>query len=230
MIEAADVKGYPLLRRPFSIHQTSPKGWLHVLYKKLGPGTTFMSNRKEGDKLSVLGPLGKGFSFPDISEHICIIGGGMGIAPLFYLTKELMSRSPGDSKIKVFLGSTTASEISAIEIEFKKLGAEIHISTDDGTRGHKGLVTDFLSSKLNQDERWSVLSCGPYPMLKGVATFCKSRNWPCQVSMETLMACGISACLGCAIRSSAQKTNNQEPYLHVCKDGPVFQADELEWI
>ncbi len=230
MIKAADVSGCPLLRRPFSIYKTSAKGWFQVLYKRLGPGTTFLSNRKEGDKLSVLGPLGKGFTIPAISAHICIVGGGMGVAPLFYLTKKLMARSPQEKNIKVFLGATTAKEIDEIEIEFKKLGVEVHISTDDGTKGHKGLVTDFLTSKLDHNESWSVLSCGPYPMLKGVAKFCIERSWPCQVSMETLMACGISACLGCAVSSSAQKDNDQEPYFHVCKDGPVFQANELEWI
>lgn len=230
MIKAAEENGAPLLRRPFSIHNASSTGELQVLFKKLGPGTSFLSKRETGDLLSVVGPLGKGFAIPGSSEPICIVGGGMGVAPLFYLTKDIIQRSVKANDIKVLLGSTTAREINVIESELKKLGAEVHISTDDGSAGHKGLVTDLLASKLDQGAKWHVLSCGPYPMLKGVADICRARNWSCQVSMETIMACGISACLGCAVRSSAQSGNKKEPYLHVCKDGPVFQANELEWI
>lgn len=230
MVKGADNNGLPLLRRPFSIHQSSSDGKLQILFKKLGPGTRFLARKEEGELLSLVGPLGKGFAISDLTENICVIGGGMGMAPLFYLTEELLRSPAKNCQIKVLLGSTTAHEIGSIDIDFENLGVEVHVSTDDGSAGHQGFVTDLLSSKLNQDEKWSVLTCGPYPMMKGVAAFCKNKDWPCQVSMETLMACGISACLGCAVQAAAQNSNPQEPYLHVCKDGPVFRAEELEWL
>lgn len=231
MVKGADNNGLPLLRRPFSIHQSSSDGKLQILFKKLGPGTSFLARKKAGEILSLVGPLGKGFSISDLPEHVCVIGGGMGMAPLFYLTKQLL-RNPTtkNCQIKVLLGATTGHEINTIESDFKNLGVEVHVSTDDGSAGHHGLVTDLLASKLNQDKKWSVLTCGPYPMMNGVVEFCRRKAWPCQVSMETLMACGISACLGCAVQAAAQNNNPQEPYLHVCKDGPVFRAEELEWI
>lgn len=230
MVKGADNKGLPLLRRPFSIHQSSADGKLQILFKKLGPGTSFLARKVAGEILSLVGPLGKGFSLSDLTKHICVIGGGMGMAPLFYLTEELLCNPAKSQQIKVLMGSTTGNEIRGIGNDFKNLGAEVHLATDDGSAGHQGLVTDLLASKLNQDEKWSVLTCGPYPMMKGVVEFCRRKEWPCQVSMETLMACGISACLGCAVQAAAQNNNPQEPYLHVCKDGPVFRAEELEWI
>jgi dihydroorotate dehydrogenase electron transfer subunit len=230
MIKASDESGSPLIRRPLSIHQASADGSLQILFKKLGQGTSFLARRKKGEMLNVLGPLGKGFSIPANPAPICIIGGGIGVAPLFYLTQKIIQLAADIQEIKVLLGATTASELTPIEREFRDLGVEVHVSTDNGSAGHHGLVTDLLSSKLSAETKWNVLSCGPYPMLKGVVELCKTKKYPCQVSMETMMACGISACLGCAVRSSAQSTNKVEPYLHVCKDGPVFQANELEWL
>lgn len=219
----------PLLRRPFSIHQATGEGQLQILFKTIGQGTAFLATRKIGDKLDLLGPLGRGFTIPKRPENICIIGGGMGIAPLFYLTKQLLNSNIEHKAIKVFLGAATGSEVELLQQEFAGLRVEVLTATDDGSFGHHGLVTELLTDSLGQTESWQVYSCGPHPMMRAVANYCLSRKWPCQVSLETLMACGIGACLGCAIRGSDQKVDNSKPYHHVCKEGPVFAAGEVAW-
>jgi dihydroorotate dehydrogenase electron transfer subunit len=231
MVRAAAKPGDPpFLRRPFSIHQTSANGRLQILFKILGKGTSFLSGCQQGDVLSLVGPLGKGFILPVQPANICIIGGGMGIAPLFYLTKQLSVNLPSGSNLKVMIGAAKAGELVVLQKDFQSLGASVHMATDDGSAGHHGLVTDLLKKELPTAFKWQVFSCGPHPMMKAVATYCQKKGWPCQVSLETLMACGVSACLGCAIPGSHQQNNNLEPYLHVCKDGPVFEAGEVEWI
>jgi dihydroorotate dehydrogenase electron transfer subunit len=229
MVKASKDSGAPLLRRPFSIHQATANGHLQILFKILGKGTAFLSNCQVGESLSLVGPLGTGFSLPNQPTNICIIGGGMGIAPLFYLTKQLLHSDIEHKAIKVFLGGATARDIAGLQNDFATLGVTVSIATDDGSAGHHGLVTDFLTDNLDQAENWQVYSCGPHPMMKAIAGFCLEKRWPCQVSLETLMACGIGACLGCAIRGSGQVTDNSKPYLHVCKEGPVFEAGAVAW-
>ena len=126
MLKASKENGAPLLRRPLSIHQASSKGLLQILFKRLGPGTSFLASRRTGEKLSVLGPLGKGFSVPASSEPTCIIGGGIGVAPLFYLAQKAIQQSSDLKKIKVLLGAATAGEINTIADEFKELGVEVY--------------------------------------------------------------------------------------------------------
>lgn len=230
MVKASNDLDPPLLRRPFSIHQTTANGHLQILFKRIGKGTAFLASRQAGDILNLVGPLGKGFTLPGQSSNICIVGGGMGIAPLFYLAKQLLRSRTEHREIKVFLGAATASEIAVVENDFASLGGvTVLIATDDGSAGHHGLVTELLTDNLDQAENWQVYSCGPHPMMKALAGYCLPRKWPCQVSLETLMACGISACLGCAIRGSGQDLDSSKPYLHVCKDGPVFAAGDVAW-
>ena len=153
----------------------------------------------------------------------------MGAAPLFYLAKEILRSKIDHRVIQVLLGCATASEITVLQKDFATLGVAVSVATDDGSLGHHGLVTELMTSKLDQNEKWKVYSCGPHPMMKAIAGYCLKKSWPCQVSLETLMACGISACLGCAIRGSGQVADNSKPYLHVCKEGPVFEAGEVAW-
>jgi len=230
MVKACRNSGVPLWRRPFSIHHVTPDGGITLLFKVVGKGSKFMSDLHKGEFLNLLGPLGKGFTLPGVPTSVCIVGGGMGIAPLFYLANQLLHNVVKPKKIQLFMGATTANEMSVLAKDFANLGLPVSVATDDGTAGHHGLVTDLLG-QLTLDEEWSVYSCGPHPMMKTVARYCLDKNWSCQVSLETLMACGISACLGCAIRSSRQGGNSLqiEPYLHVCKEGPVFEAGEVAW-
>ena len=213
----------PLLRRPFSIHQVSGSGTVQILFKVVGRGTKILAETKEGDFLSVFGPLGKGFTSSK-QNKICLIGGGMGIAPLLFLGKWLL-RSGFSGNLEVLLGARNGDEINPLKEDFVHLGINPAIATDDGSAGHHGLVTELMLQVMDPGEEWQVLTCGPYPMMRGVAEVCKGMNWPCQVSMETMMACGMGACLGCAI----SKPNDLHSYQHVCKDGPVFEMSEIVW-
>jgi len=220
----------PLLRRPFSIHQTGSEEWLQILFKVVGKGTGILAKRQPGEELNIIGPLGHGFALPSPScKHVCLVGGGMGIAPLLFLSSELMRRRP-ELMIRVYLGAARGGDVQALRDDFAAIGIEAAIATDDGSMGFAGFVTDLLGGTLERGHEWQFYSCGPHPMMRKVAEFCASANWPCQVSLESLMACGISACLGCTIRSSAAKSlSSNSPFLHVCKEGPVFNSGEVAW-
>jgi len=227
MVKASD-KGNPLLRRPFSIHQTS-NGRIQLLIKVLGQGTGYLARRKKGEILEVVGPLGQGFSLSAQTSNVCAIGGGVGAAPLYFLVKDLL-RSKTPAQIKVLLGSATAKELVVLKNDFANLGITPLLATDDGSIGYHGFVTDLMPEQLGMGEFTQVFACGPKPMMYKVAQFCEMRNWTCQVSLETVMACGISACLGCTVKSSQAKLENSgRPFLHVCKDGPVFSAGDVAW-
>ncbi len=213
----------PLLRRPFSIYQVTDNGNLQLLYKVIGKGTKLLAGMKPEQHIDIIGPLGRGFAFD--RSKICIVGGGIGVAPLFHLMKRVL-RSPHPSKVTVLMGARSREEMLGITQDFEKLGVELGVATDDGSMGHKGPVTELMGEIRDQDAGWTVFSCGPYPMLKAVAKICDEYGWECQVSMETMMACGVAACLGCAIPAAAEEIG----YLHTCKDGPVFDARELAWI
>ena len=216
----------PLLRRPFSIHQVNAAGQLQILFKVVGRGTRLLAGMRPEDRLSVLGPLGRGFdlSGPEGGEGFCLVGGGMGIAPLLFLAQNLLlAGSP--NRLLVLLGARTAAEVTGLEKDFTLPGVEVAIATDDGSAGHHGLVTDLMRPRLAAGSNWQVYTCGPYPMMRGVARICQAEGFRCQVSMETMMACGMGACLGCAI----SKPNDLNSYLHVCKDGPVFEMSEVVW-
>jgi dihydroorotate dehydrogenase electron transfer subunit len=220
----------PLLRRPFSVHKV--KRGLEILYEVAGKGTEMLSRKQKGEYLDVLGPLGNGFYLPGHSRLACpersrgvpraiIIAGGIGAAPLVYLAEELTK-----NKIKtiVLIGAKTKGLILC-EKDFKKVTSEVYVSTDDGTYGCKGFVSNLFHKILKTTEskfETIVYVCGPHGMLRCIADICHERNFECQVSMEEKMACGIGACLGCVVET---KSGNKL----VCKDGPVFNASELIW-
>ena len=211
----------PLLRRPFSIHNISGDT-VQFLYKVLGRGTQILSAAKPGMEISCLAPLGNGFNILSNKSH-CLVGGGMGIAPLLFLAKYIRKNQPGSS-VHVLLGARTQKELIAIE-DFASQNLDgLEIATDDGTAGHYGLVTELLEKQAWSTGEVNVYSCGPEPMMKAVAHLCQKSKWHCQVSLEALMACGMGACLGCAV---SQKGLGAKKYLHVCSDGPVFSAGEI---
>jgi len=212
----------PLLRRPFSIHRVNRN--IEILYETVGRGTEILSNKKEGDKIDVLGPLGNGFTLPRAMNgepRAIIIAGGIGAAPLVYLAEELTKK-----KIKtiVLIGAKTKNLILC-EKDFKKATPEVYVSTDDGTYGSQGFVSKLFHKILKTTEskfETIVYVCGPHEMLKCIADICQERKFECQVSLEEKMACGIGACLGCAVKT---KSGNKL----ACKDGPIFNANELLW-
>jgi dihydroorotate dehydrogenase electron transfer subunit len=134
----------------------------------------------------------------------------------------LRKNEPSD--VKVLLGARTADEIAVLKEDFASLGLSVEVATEDGSMGSQGLVTGLMAG-LEQDKPLRIYGCGPYPMLKAVAGICRENNWDCQVSLESVMACGLAACLGCAVMRA-----DMNGYIHVCKDGPVLDAGEVAWL
>lgn len=232
----------PLLRKPFSIHRVRSqklevRSQIEILYEVVGRGTKDLSQRKAGEYLDVMGPLGNGFSSLD-SGSLILVGGGIGIAPLLFLAENTSiqypvypERSRGTSSIQVLIGAETKRKILC-KNDFKKLGCSVRISTDDGSSGFKGKVTDLLKEILRRtkneampagrQERRTIYACGPKPMLEEVSKISKRYNVRAEVCLEAYMACGFGVCLGCAVKT-------QTGYKLVCKDGPVFNVRQLWW-
>jgi dihydroorotate dehydrogenase electron transfer subunit len=213
----------PLLRRPFSIHQVADGGLVQILFKVVGKGTQALASLQAGQEIDVLGPLGRGFVHNITTCQYYLVGGGIGIAPLLFLAKRMLKKIE-PSAIKVFLGARIKGELTIPVKDFQSMGLEVQTATEDGSLGKQGLVTDLLTPLQNANPVM-VCACGPYPMLRAVAGACRTKGWGCQVSLETIMACGLAACLGCAVMRA-----DMNGYVHACKDGPVFDADDVAWL
>ncbi|NVM26415.1 MAG: dihydroorotate dehydrogenase electron transfer subunit [Desulfobacterales bacterium] len=215
----------PLLRRPFSIHGIQDTNRLMILYNIVGKGTSLLSALREGDPISVIGPLGNGFTLPRPNERALLVAGGMGIAPLLFLTQAL--KRVQRRRIKMFLGFPTSQEVVLTD-QLKDLDIDLSLTTEDGSLGTRGLVTDLLDQYLGQEltERPVLYACGPAPMLRKVAQRAVAFNLRCYVSLESHMACGFGICQGCAVKTSSSK---DKPYYYVCQDGPVFSAEMIDW-
>lgn len=211
----------PLLRRPFSVHQTGDNGKLQFYFKVVGRGTEMLACVRAGEELSVFGPLGKGFSVKKDKAAV-IIGGGLGIAPLLLLLKENCRVKQDCSHDLVILGGRSKEEVGPLLADFEEYGVKVLTTTDDGTLGHKGFVTDLLRSEILPSQA-QVYACGPEPMLAGISAICREKSLKCQVSIESVMACGMGACLGCSRPAKGGE------YTHVCVNGPVYDAEKLEW-
>jgi len=207
--------GDALLRRPISICDAYDN-ILRIIYEVKGKGTALLSEYRIGQTVDMLAPLGNGFTLNKEAENPVIIGGGIGTYPLLMLAKQL-------NNPQVFLGCRNKSLVTLIE-DFEKIST-LHISTDDGSYGHCGLITELACEYIQQNGTQIIYSCGPKPMLKAVKAIAMQFNIPCQISMEERMGCGIGACLVCACKTAAE--NGDYKYSHVCKDGPVFDASEV---
>lgn len=205
------------LRRPISINFVDRENnELWLLIAVVGEGTKHLSELSSGDKLNCLLPLGNGFTMPkSASEHILLIGGGVGVAPLLYFGNEI--RKFG-AKVSFLLGARSAKDLLEMD-KFKSIG-EVFVTTEDGSLGEKGFVTNHSILTKNLFTRISM--CGPTPMMKAVAAFAHKTNIDCEASLENMMACGLGACLCCV-----EKTT--EGNLRVCQDGPVFNINKLLW-
>lgn len=203
----------PLLRRPLSISRLyRDKGQISLVYQVIGRGTKEMASVKKGEDIDVMGPLGNGFTlFP--GSKCAVVGGGMGVAPLL----ELAAGIPGCDAYLGFRCSTFKLD------EYRAVCRELFVSTEDGSRGSRGYVTDMLKDINRYD---IVYACGPRPMMKKVSELCKENSVKCFVSIEERMGCGIGACLVCACRI---KEGDEWHYRKVCKDGPVFEAGEVDF-
>ena len=203
-----------ILRRPISIAGTDAgRGIVEIIYRIVGKGTEAMSHLKVGDTLDCLGPLGTSFDMD--KDHIVGIGGGVGIAPLLYFGQEIVRMG---AKPTFLLGARSESDLLELE-EFCKLG-RVLITTEDGSAGEQGFVTNH---SILQHERFDQIStCGPNPMMKAVARVATELGVRCEASLENMMACGVGACLCCV-----EKTT--EGNLCVCKEGPIFDVKRLLW-
>ncbi|MBU0571869.1 MAG: dihydroorotate dehydrogenase electron transfer subunit [Candidatus Omnitrophica bacterium] len=224
-IKAADDTTDPLLRIPLGIHKIRGEE-ISLLYKVVGAGTKLLSLRSPGGSLDMLGPLGKGFDVSPVIRRkkavAVLIAGGHGIAPLFALAEELTNKM---RKVEFFIGACTREEITCVE-ELKKIGAGVRVSTDDGSRGERGRVTEMVMEYLSGDgkdaEHGTIYACGPMPMIRAVQDVSKATGIPAQVTRDEYMACGIGACRGCAVETT-------EGVKLACTDGPVFNAAILKW-
>ena len=197
------------LRRPISVYD-SGKDFVTIIYKVVGKGTEQMSKMQIGEKLDVLTGLGNGYDLSLSGDKPLLLGGGVGVPPLYMLAKEL--RKQGKS-VSVILGFNTANEVFCEE-DFKALGCCVTVTTADGSYGKKGFVTDALP-----DEYSYFYTCGPEPMLKAVYKASKTSG---QMSFEEGMGCGFGACMGCSCKTIAG-------YKRICKDGPVMKKEEILW-
>ena len=200
------------LRRPISISDWS-EDTITIIYKVVGRGTEQMSRMSVGQELDVLTGLGNGFDADVECQQPLLVGGGVGVPPLYRLAKELIARG---RKVSVVLGFNTAKEVFYAE-EFRALGADVYVSTADGSVGTKGFVTDAI--RENDVDFDFFYSCGPLPMLKAL---CDCTEVSGELSFEERMGCGFGACMGCSCKTLAGNKR-------ICKDGPVMKREEIIW-
>lgn len=211
------------LRRPFSIYRAQGSE-LRVLYKPVGRGTQAMVDARPGERFSLIGPLGHGFPLPSPGRQPVFVAGGYGVAPLSYLASVCVA--PG----VVFIGARQAADILCVE-DFESVGWEVHVATQDGSRGERGLVTEVL-------ERWlaarpasapppELFGCGPEGLMKALALRAAVPGWPAWLSLDRPMGCGIGACLACVQR--VRDDAGQVGWARCCTEGPVFEGRRLVW-
>jgi dihydroorotate dehydrogenase electron transfer subunit len=240
----------PFLPRAFSIYRITPSTdaaapTVEILYKVLGKGTQHLSRMEDGQEVDILGPLGNSFTVRERCDTAVLVAGGIGVPPVAALAAALgrgrgsgardqgsvgepPTPNPQPSQLAVFLGGRSSDDILCVK-DFESAGITVHITTEDGSMGTRGLITDLLEPFLRASDVGprTVFTCGPPGMLAAVARLAEKHGIACQVSVEANMACGFGACMGCAIEV---RSNGAGPtYKLVCKDGPVFDSRELVW-
>lgn len=217
-----------LLRRPFSIHQASRRGgWagtLEIVLEAGGPGTAWLAGVKTHDVLDVIGPLGRPFSYPAELTSCLLVGGGYGAAPLYFLAEELRARN---KNVHMILGARDHERVFK-PIEGKRLSDSVVVTTEDGSMGERGRVTDLVPTAVARTGAQVVYACGPNAMLRAVAEYCLSRGIPCQVAVEEMMACGLGVCWTCAVPMIA-KDGRGWWNMRACLEGPVFNGARIWW-
>lgn len=217
-----------MLRRPFSIHQASSKGgWagtLEIVLHPRGLGTTWMSQVEAHHFFDVIGPLGNPFPYPRDLTNCLLVGGGYGAAPLYFLAQELRTRN---KRVDMIIGAKDQERVFK-PVEAKRLSMAVTITTEDGSLGERGKVTDVLGDMIKRYDADVVYACGPNPMLRAVAEYCTDQGIPSQVAVEELMGCGLGVCWSCVvpvIRSGGKGWD----YLRSCAEGPVFSGARVWW-
>jgi dihydroorotate dehydrogenase electron transfer subunit len=212
----------PLLPRAFSLMSVAPaSGTADVLAKTVGRGTALLERSLPGAELDVLGPLGTAFPAPDADSVDLLVAGGVGLPPM-YMQGELAAAQKLVARSEMLYGGRGAKDLVLLR-EMEAMGLALHLTTEDGSVGTKGLVTRALEARLDahRGKRVRVMGCGPNAMLWAIARLAREREIPCFISLEEQMACGIGVCLGCAIPARSR------PYRYVCSNGPVFDAADV---
>lgn len=209
-------------RRAFSVYDIDLKNrTLDILFKAIGRGTTLMSGYKKGDVLDVLGPLGNGFRLPGKRETAILAAGGVGMPPLYFLAKHMIHKHYAPERIFFFYGGKTKADLVDLG-RIKKLGVKLFLSTDDGSFGFRGFVTEAIRQILEKETRaFRIYGCGPDEMLKAIDNMARRYAISGQYSLEAPMPCGVGVCLGC-IRPLAIGG-----YTRVCREGPVYNIGEV---
>ena len=217
-----------LLRRPFSIHQASRRGgWagtLEVVFDVVGPGTKWLSEAQPHDVLDVIGPIGRAFRYPKDQNSCLLVGGGYGAAPLYFLAEELRARN----KVVTMIVGARDHERVFKPIEGKRLASAITITTEDGSMGSRGRVTDVLPAAIARSGAEVVYACGPNAMLRAVAEHCRRQAIACQVAVEEMMACGLGVCWTCVVPVLALDGRGWWN-VRACVEGPVFNGARIWW-
>jgi dihydroorotate dehydrogenase electron transfer subunit len=230
-----------LLRRPFSIHRVERPGValgaVQVVFDVVGPGTRALAALRPHEEVDVLGPLGRPFAAPDEPVPCLLVGGGYGTAPLFFLAEELRARH---CRVDFLIGAGTAARLLGT-MQAKRLGHSLTVTTDDGTAGQRGVVTDPLPALLDRAGSGRVYACGPMPMLAAVSRVAARHGLPCQVAVEEQMACGTGICFSCVVPVRTGGSGGLEPsppadppdgptrMARSCLEGPVLDGAAVAW-
>ena len=216
-------QNHPLLRRPLSIHAVRGD-CIEIFFQISGLGTTLLSHKEKDDTVDILGPLGKGFNLETGSRQrkVALIGGGRGIAPLFFLAQELNRRGVFP---RIFYGGKSRPDLPLIE-RFSANGFELICATDDGSWEFNGNISDCFSASLKEWKPEYIYACGPDAMLAAIARTAHKEKIPAEVSLESIMGCGFGACWGCVKKI---KKGEQANWRKICEEGPVFSSDQIIW-
>ncbi len=213
----------PLLRRPFSLNNVNrTAGWFELLFNVVGAGTKILAGQKSGSEINFLGPLGNNFDTNGNFSQAVLIAGGMGIAPFEFLAHELKLQQ---KRVVLFWGNRNP-DIFSYYSNLAPLVDEVFFATDNGATGFKGTVIELFQQDKEAIENSTsrIFACGPNPMLKKIQQIASHQKLDCQISLETRMACGFGACLGCNVKAA----HADGSYRYVCIDGPVFKVEEIE--
>ena len=222
----------PLLRRPFSLYRVDrAAGTCSVLYLARGAFTSGLAQKRAGDKVSLLGPLGRPYRWqPEEAGRHILIAGGIGAPPLYFLAHELSLTEGIDPTQIIVVNAARTRDLLVGMTEFGNLNIVLQAVTDDGSQGARGLATELLTRLLDAtDTPTHLYSCGPMPMLRAVGEIALAHDLPCQLSIETSMPCGIGLCQGCVVSLHDPSTPGASRNALACVEGPVFEARQLRW-
>jgi dihydroorotate dehydrogenase electron transfer subunit len=215
--------GWPYLKRPFSIYSSDGDSEIEIIYKVVGRATSMMSEMTAGRNFDLIGPLGNGFSVKEGAVSAIAVAGGIGLPPVGYYCRKYAGVF---DRTTLIVGASSKEEL-LIPVGLAVEGVELLACTEDGSKGIRGTACDGLSSALkdlgDDSRKAQVVACGPNEMLREVHRICEASGITCEVSVEEIMACGVGACLACAVPRTGGG------YLHACKDGPVLDSSEVDW-